>query len=148
MYPRNPALHDLYHGVGSWLRRRLSSWRARRAAEWGRIDAVVRTAEARLIDRIESIAGPKISEWRPVLRYEYQVENATYFGRASGEIWYYDDQGAYDAAVSLIGATVPIRYDPSRPSKSFYLPQDGGPPQLLPATPDAETGLVVLSLKK
>jgi hypothetical protein len=148
MYPRNPAIHDLYHGIGSWLRRRLSSWRARRAAEWVRVDAVVRAAEARLIDRIESIAGPKISEWRPVLRYEYQVENTTYFGRARGEIWYYDDQGAYDAAVSLIGVTLPIRYDPSRPSKSFYLPQDGGPPQLLPANPDAKTGLVVLSLKE
>ncbi len=82
------------------------------------------------------------------MRYEYQVENTTYSGKAKGEIWYYDDQGAYDAAESLIGATLPIRYDPSRPSKSFYLPQDGGPPQLNPAAPDAESGLVFLSLKK
>ena len=82
------------------------------------------------------------------MRYEYEVDNTTYTGRATGETWYFYEDGAYDAAESLIGATLPIRYDPSRPSKSFYLPQDGGPPQLLPAKPDAESGLVILSLKK
>jgi hypothetical protein len=76
------------------------------------------------------------------------VESTTFSGKASGEIWYYDDQSVFDATESLIGATLPIRYDPSRPSRSVYLPQDGGPPQLLPASPDARTGLVVLSLKK
>ena len=145
---RNPMLHDLYHEIGSWLRRRLNWLRARRAAGWVRIDAVIRSAEARLTDERAFTYSAKISEWRPVVRYEYQVENTTYSGKASGEIWYYDDQGAFDAAQSLIGATLPIRQDPSRPSKSFYLPQDGGPPQFLAATPDPESGLVVLSLKK
>ncbi len=144
---RDPIVHGLYE-IGSWLRRRLNSWRARRAAEWVRIDAVIRSAEARLIDQNAYTYSPKILEWHPVVRYEYQVENTTYSGKTSGGLWYYDDQGAFDAAESLIGATLPIRYDPSRPSKSFYLPQDGGPPQLNPATPDAKSGLVILSLKK
>jgi hypothetical protein len=144
---RNPMLHDLYHEIGSWLRRCLNRSRARRTVEWVRVDAVVRTAEAQLVGEIDSFTV-KLFEWRPVVRYEYQVENTTYSGRATGEIWYFDEEGAFDAAESLIGATLPIRYDPSRPSKSFYLPQDGGPPQLFPATPDAKTGLVVLSLKK
>lgn len=47
---RNPMLHDLYHEIGSWLRRRLNWLRARRAAGWVRIDAVIRSAEARLTD--------------------------------------------------------------------------------------------------
>jgi hypothetical protein len=145
---RNPALHDLYHGIGSWLRHLVHRSRARRSAEWVRVDAMIRAAEAQLVDEINSVSIGRMFEWRPIVRYEYQVENATYSGRATGEIWYYDDQGAFDAGESLIGATLPIRYDPSRPSKSFYLPQDGGPPQLNPAAPDAESGLVALSLKK
>lgn len=82
------------------------------------------------------------------MRYEYQVGDTTYPGKAIGGIWCYDDQGLFETAKSLIGATLPIRYDPSRPSRSFYLPQDGGPPQFLPAAPDTKSDLVVLSLKK
>ncbi|HEY7404057.1 MAG TPA: DUF3592 domain-containing protein [Candidatus Angelobacter sp.] len=146
MYERNPALHDLYHAIGSWLRRLRNRSRARRTAEWVRTDAVIRNARVRQLDQFNAVG--KMREWRPIVRYEYQVENTTYSGKASGEIWYFDEDGASDTVESLIGAILPIRYDPSRPSKSFYLPQDGGPPQLRPANPDAKTGLVVLSLKK
>jgi len=143
-------IHDLYHEIGSWFHRWLNRSRARRTAEWVRVDAVIRNARARLVldDETNSISIGKLFEWRPVVGYEYQVENTAYSGVARGEIWYFDEDGALDAAESLVGATLPVRYDPSRPSKSFYLPQDGGPPQLNPAIPDAGSGLVVISLKK
>ena len=148
MYARNTGLYDLYYWINSWLRRLRDRSRARRTAEWVHVDARIRAARARWIDQPYSAVAPRHFVWRPVLRYEYQVENTTYSGKVTGEIWYFDEDDVADTIESLIGATLPIRYDPSRPSKSFYLPQDGGPPQILPAAPDAETGLVVLSLKK
>lgn len=144
---RNPVLKDFFFAVYARLRRWLNQLRARRTAEWVRVDATIRAAQAQLVSETEFVMGNHF-ELLPIVRYEYQVENTTYSGKASGEIWCFDEQGAFDAEESLIGATLPIRYDPSRPWKSFYLPQDGGPPQLLPATPDPNTGLVVLSLKK
>jgi len=141
-------LEDLFHEIGSWLRRRRNRSLARRTSEWVRVEAVIREARPRLLNEIYSISLGRLFEWLPVVIYEYQVENTTYSGRAGGEIWYFDEQSAFDAAASLVGASVPVRYDPSRPSKSFYLPQDGGPPQLNPAAPDASSGLVVISLKK
>lgn len=148
MYEQTSGYGDLYYWISSRLRRRRNLWRARRTAGWGRVDAVIRDAQAHVIDQAQSMVAPRYFVWRPVIRYEYQVENTTYSGNAKGDFWFFDEDDAADTAESLIGVTLPIRYDPSRPSKSFYLPQDGGPPQLNPAVPDAKSGLVILSLKK
>src|ERR1051326_9045158 len=137
----DPFLKDFLFSVYTRFRRWLNQLRARRTSEWTRIDATIRSANALRVARTSSIRTGILFEWLPIVHYEYQVENTTYSGKVMGEIWCYDAKGAFDAAESLIGATLPIRYNPARPSKSFYLPQDGGPPQFLPASSDTDTDM-------
>ena len=144
----NPLFQDFLSAVYARYRKWLNRSRARRAADWVQIDATIRSVKTFLVGKTNTIGTGRVFEWLPIVQYEYQVGNATYSGKANGEIWCYDDQGVFESTESLIGATLPVRYHPSRPSRSVYLPQDGGPPQFLPASPDAATDLVVLSLKK
>jgi len=85
--------------------------------------------------------------WRVQLSYDYKVDGIEYGGKAQGPVWTYDPKAAQETAKTLLGANLPVRYKPSKPARSIYLPSDGGPPQLLLAEPDPKTGLVIVSLK-
>ncbi|MGZ4844964.1 MAG: DUF3592 domain-containing protein [Candidatus Angelobacter sp.] len=107
----------------------------------GRGHATIRDAQARVV---ESEDGSSVG-WRPVVWYDYELNGIRYQGKTTGELWYYENDAAAEAAKSLIGAALPIRCNPSKPAQSLYMQSDGGPAQLLPAHPDS--GLVTLSLK-
>src|SRR5215469_6399988 len=134
---------DLYPPFDSWLRHCVNWFLALRTRDWLRSLAVIEKAEVQEIVDEESGAH---QGWRPIIRYVYHVNNVAYFGAARGEIWFYDEAAARETAQSLERNKIPIRYKPSCPAKSVYLPVDGAPPQLFPSRPDPSTGLTIISL--
>ncbi|MGZ4878419.1 MAG: hypothetical protein ACXVIO_09545 [Candidatus Angelobacter sp.] len=134
MFEWYDPLDSLYQFCVQWLR-------TRRSAAWPRIHATIRDAQARVV---ESEDGSSVG-WRPVVWYDCELNGIRYQGKTTGELWYYENDAAAEAAKSLIGAALPIRCNPSKPAQSLYMQSDGGPAQLLPAHPDS--GLVTLSLK-
>src|SRR5215472_4650353 len=117
--------------------------RLRRVRGWPVLQATIRRA---YVEEVRDEDSGHIG-WRAQLSYDYYVDGIEYGGKAQGPVWTYDPEAAQEVVNTLIGANLPIRYKPSKPARSVYLPSDGGPPQLLLAEPDPKTGLAILSLK-
>jgi hypothetical protein len=136
MFEWYDPLYSMYQFCLQWLR-------TRRAAAWPLIHASIRDAQARVVENDDG----KSVGWRPLVWYDYEFNGIRYKGKTSGELWYYEKDAAAETAESLIGASLPIRCNPLKPSQSLYLQRDGGPAQLLPALPDPDSGLINISLK-
>jgi uncharacterized protein DUF3592 len=142
---RQPAFLDLLHPpFDSWWQRCLNYFFSRWTHSWPRAEAIIDRAKAE--EAVDSESGRRLG-WKPVLFYTYHVDGDTYSGEAEGEPWTYDWLTASEVAKSMEGDSLPIRYKPDSPSRSVYLPSDGGPPQFIPARPDPKSGLVIVSLK-
>jgi hypothetical protein len=117
--------------------------RFRRVDKWPIAQATIKRAH------VEEVYNNEAGHlgWRTVLLHIYKVSDVSYTGSARGPVWSYDEPAARETAQGLVGAELPVRYNPAKPAQAIYMLSDGGPEQMLLATPDPKTGLVILPLK-
>jgi len=123
----------------------LKDWLLTRAAKiWPFANATVEIIYAVRI-------GPRNDHWWiPVLGYSYEVDGQRYSGsvglNGSGA---HDKETAQEAGNAWRGRKIVIRFDPQRPEKSAFLPEDGAPRNAINYAdqPPDSADVITLSLK-
>ena len=69
------------------------------------------------------------SWWIPVLGYSYEINGERYSGSVGLEgLSSNDRDAAEEAGKAWRGQKIVVRYNPQKPEKSAFLPEDGAPP--------------------
>ncbi|MBZ5507372.1 MAG: DUF3592 domain-containing protein [Acidobacteriia bacterium] len=121
-----------------YLGRRIRRWYvAGRALNWPAADATVRGSYELDENEVpfsrngwgeEETEGNKYyPRWAVALQYGYEAAGEFYSGTYFLPATYSDGDLAFQAKKAWAGKTIVVRYNPSHPSQSFFLEQDGAP---------------------
>ena len=95
------------------------------------------------------VAAAHKTGWRAALQYSYQVAGEFYSGYFLLGPSYYSPETAKAATQDWVDRTILVRYNPSKPHQSAFLPVDGAPKgsRSYSDQPPPSSDLISLSLK-
>lgn len=102
------------------------AWQVKQASpQWPTVMGQVTESRAFARNETGDQRGTPTHEWLTEVRYDYTVDGVRYSGntlRAFGLHHFNEEQALAELAPFGVGKTVPVYYDPAKPSRSVLIP--------------------------